>query len=278
MSETAALQETAREVDALDASLIDLIMRRLNAPDATAPNPAREAELMRALALRWQGDVPPSSGLHIFRELLAASWRRHAPVSLHVADKERDLTDLARAHFGSPLPMTVYPTASMVVQALAEDRHAIGVVPVPASDDGQPGWWSNLSGPNGKGPRIVAKLPFFQGDGAAVRHPPAYALASVPVAASGDDTTLMVVSLHREMSRARVGQVLKTATLDAQIIGMGRDQPERAPRRFLIEVAGYLNASDQRLQALKAHGGEEIADVALIGAYANPVVFTASKP
>src|SRR6185436_6973709 len=125
---------------------------------ATAPNPAREAQMMRALALRWRADVPPSSGLHIMREILATSWRRHAPVSLHVADTERDLTDLARAHFGSPLPMTVYPTASMVVQALGEDRHAIGVVPVPAYDDGQAGWWSNLSPPSGTGPRIVAKL------------------------------------------------------------------------------------------------------------------------
>src|SRR4026207_1059623 len=112
MNETAALEETIREVDALDAALIDLIMRRLNAPDAEAHNPAREAHLMRALALRWRTDVPQSVGLHIFRELRAAAGRRHAPVSLHVADTERDLTDLARAHFGSPLPMTVYPTAS----------------------------------------------------------------------------------------------------------------------------------------------------------------------
>jgi chorismate mutase len=278
MSETAPLEETTREVDALDASLTDLIMRRLNAPDAASHNPAREAQLMRALALRWHTDVPQSVGLHIFRELLAASWRRHAPVSLHVADTERDLTDLARAHFGSPLPMTVYPTASMVVQALADDRHAIGVVPVPASDDGQPGWWSNLSPPDRNGPRVVGKLPFFQGDASPMRRPPAYALASVPVTASGDDTTLIVVSLHRGLSRARIGQVVKTATLDAQIIAMGRDQPERAPRCFLIEAAGFLSASDQRLQALKAHGGEEIADVALIGAYANPVVFNGSKP
>lgn len=272
------MQETAREVDALDASLVDLIMRRLNAPDATAPNPTREAQLMRALALRWSTDVPPSVGLHVFREMLAAGWRRHAPVSLHVADTERDLTDLARAHYGVALPMTVYPTASMVVQALAEDRHALGVVPVPASDDGQPGWWSNLSAPNGKGPRIVAKLPFFQGDGSAVRRPLAFALASVEVAASGEDTTLFVVALRGEMSRARLGQALKSATLDAQVIAMGRDQPERAPRRFLVEASGFLTITDPRLQALKAHGGDEIADIALVGAYANPLVFASSKP
>ena len=277
MSETAALDETTREVDALDASLLDLVMRRLNAPDAVALDPAREAQIMRALALRWRSDVPPSVGLHVCRELLAASWRRHAPVSLHVADN-RDLTDLARVHFGSSLPLNVYPTASMVVQALGEDRHAIGVIPMPASDDVQAGWWSNLSAPNGSGPRIVAKLPFFQGDGSPVRHPPAYALASVPVTASGDDTTLVVVFLRGEMSRPRLGQVLKTATLDAQIVAMGRDQPERAPRRFLIEVAGFLNINDPRLNALKAHGGEEIADIALVGAYANPVVFNGSKP
>jgi len=278
MNETAAINETTREVDALDASLIDLIMRRLNAPDAATLNPAREAQLMRALALRWHADVPPTVGLRVFRELLAATWRRHAPVTLHVADTERELSDLARAHFGSALPMTVYPTASMVVQALGEDRHAIGLVPMPTSDDGHAGWWSNLSPPTGTGPRIVAKLPFYVGDGSAVRHPPAYALASVPVAASGDDTTLVSVSLRGDMSRPRLGQVLKMTTLETQIIAMGRDQPERSPRRFLFEASGFLSTFDSRLNALKAHGGEEIAEVAIVGAYANPVVFNGPKP
>jgi hypothetical protein len=75
------------------------------------------------------------------------------------------------------------------------------------------------------------------------------------------------------MSRTRVGQVLKASTLDAQIVAMGHDQPGLAPRRFLAEVAGFLTISDPRLNALKAHGGEEIADIAIVGAFANPVVF-----
>ncbi len=273
MTETATLLETTRrEVDALDAALFDLVMRRLNAPDTALLHPAREAEIMRRLAAQWQSDVPASVGLRVCREILSAALRRHAAVSLHVADTEREVCELARTHFGSAMPMTVYPTSSMVVQALAEDRNAIGVVPLPVSDDGQPGWWSNLAPPNGTGPRVIAKLPFFLSDGLAVRHPPAYALASVPVTASGDDTTLVVVFLRGEMSRARLGQVLKLATLDAHILAMGHDQPGLAPRRFLVEAAGFLGPSDPRLNALKTHGGEEIADIALVGAFANPIV------
>ena len=171
------------------------------------------------------------------------------------------------------MPMTVYPTSSMVVQAVAEDRHAIGVVPVPQSDDGQPGWWSNLSPPNGTGPRIFAKLPFFQGGSLPVRYPAAYALASVSVAPTGDDTTLIAVFLRSALSRSRLAQMLKTATLDAQVVAMGHDQPAQAPRRFLVEAAGFLTGSDARLNSLMAHSGEEIADIALVGAFANPVVF-----
>ena len=106
-----------------------------------------------------------------------------------------------------------------------------------------------------------------------MRYPSSYALASVPVTPSGDDTTLIVVFLRGEMSRMRLAQVLKLATLDAHIVAMGHDQPAQAPRRFLVEAAGFLSASDSRLNALKAHGGEEIADLALVGAFANPVVF-----
>lgn len=278
MSETAPALETLREVDAVDASLVDLVVRRLNAPGPQQLNPAHEAQAMRRLAAQWRSDAPASVGLRVYREMIGATLRRHAPVSLHVADTERELCEIARMYFGYALPMTIYPTSSMVVQELVDDRHAIGVVPVPASDDLQSGWWSNLSPPHGTGPRIVAKLPFFQNDGSLMRQPLSFVLASVPVAASGNDTTLVVVFLRGEMSRARLGQVLKMTTLEAQIVAMGRDQPERAPTRFLIEVAGYISLADPRLQALKAHGGDEIADVAIVGAYANPVVFGDARP
>jgi hypothetical protein len=271
------MQQTTRDADALDASLIDLVVRRLNASDGAILDPARETATMRRLAAEWRSDVPAGVGLRMYRELIGAALRRHAPVSLHVADSDRDLCEAARMHFGYAMPLTVYPTSSMVVQALADDSHAIGIVPAPTSDDGQAGWWSNLSAPSGTGPRIVAKLPFFQGDGSPVRQPPCYVVASVPVAASGDDTTLVVVFLRSEMSRPRLGQVLKMTTLDAQVIAMGRDQPERSATRFLIEAAGHLSFTDSRLEALRAHGGEEIADVTIVGAYANPVVFGGSK-
>ena len=276
MTETdTSLDASRRAVDALDAAMLDAVLRRL-APEVTAGgalDPAGEALAMRKLARQWRGGVAPSVGLRVWRELIGANLRQHHPVSLHVADTEREVCELARAQFGSAMPMTVYATSSMVVQALAEDRHAIGVVPVPQSDDGQPGWWSNLAPANGAGPRVFARLPFFQNDGSAVRYPAAYALASVPVTATGDDTTLVAVFLRSEMSRSRLAQMLKLATLDAQIVAMGHDQPALAPRRFLVETAGFLSASDSRLNALVAHGGDEIADLSVVGAFANPVVF-----
>ena len=270
---TAERDTTTGDADALDKALLEQVTHRLEHAGAAVLDPTREAQSMRSLAKAWRGPVAPSVGLRIYREVLGAALRRHAPVSLHVADSEREVGDMARAHFGFAMPMTLYPTSSMVVQALVDDKNAIGVVGAPQNDDGQAGWWSNLAPPNGAGPRIVAKLPFFQGDVSAERHPLAYALASVPLTASGDDTTLVVVFLRGEMSRTRLAQVLKQTTLDAQIVAMGHDQPERAARRFLIEAAGFLNISDPRLHALKANSGDEIAHIALVGAYANPVVF-----
>ena len=41
-----------QEVDALDASLLDLIVRRLDSEAAYTLDPAREAEIMRNLARR----------------------------------------------------------------------------------------------------------------------------------------------------------------------------------------------------------------------------------
>ena len=82
-----------------------------------------------------------------------------------------------------------------------------------------------------------------------------------------------IVCLRGEMSRSRLAQVIKQTTLDAQIVAMGHDQPERAPSRFLVEAAGFLALDNSRLNALKANSGEEIADITLVGAYANPVVF-----
>ncbi len=260
-------------LDTLDRALFDALSALVDSKGGAVFDPALEALRMRELARSWKAPIPPSVGLRVYREILGAALRKHAPVSLHVADSDRDVCEAARAHFGAAMPMTVYPTSSMVVQALAEDRHAIGIVPMPLGDERQPGWWSNLAAPNGTGPRVVAKLPFFRNDGSAVLYPPCYALASVPVTRTGDDTTLVVVFLRGDMSRQRLAQVLKIATLEAHIIAMGHDQPERAPSRFLIEASGFLSLNDQRLNAVRAHGGEEIADVAVVGAYANPVSF-----
>src|SRR5262249_19776412 len=128
MTEPAAKIAAAQQgADALDAALLDVLTRHLDVAARSGLDPAREARAMRQLAGGWRADAPPSVGLRVYGEVLGASLRKHSPVSLHVAASERDVSELARAHFGFSLPMTVHPTASTVVQALVDDRHAVGV-------------------------------------------------------------------------------------------------------------------------------------------------------
>ena len=291
------LDELRQEIDEIDDALHDLLMRRADvtravagikrpsaggravAPGgavAPAVRPAREAQILRRLLARHRGDMPPSVIVRIWREIIAASLQAQAKFHLHVFGGENQNTffDLAHAYFGALTPIRAHAKSSLVAHACAEEPDSLGIVPLPESDDGGAPWWAQLASAGQPGPRIIARLPFLNGDESYVA---AYVLGSVEQEPSGDDTTLLRLETAEDLSRARLTSLLKDAGFEATMIAAGHSAEKGQGSTALLAVAGFVAASDPRLAVLRQDAGEQLTNVDLVGGFANPFAGSPSR-
>jgi chorismate mutase / prephenate dehydratase len=293
MQKDDTLDDLRREIDLIDDSLHDLLMRRsevsraiarVKQPSATEGNgalvpalrPAREAAILRRLLARHTGDLPARVLVRIWREIIASSLRVQSRFHLHVyaAENHSGFIDLAHAHFGSQTPIRSHPRPSLVIHACAEEANSLGIVPLPQIEEPGPAWWAQLAPAGEKGPRVVAKLPFVQDDEDILS---AYAVGAVEQEPSGDDTTLLLLEITPGISRTTLRSFLKGAGLDAKLVAAGRLQEKNVPDELLLEVKGFVGKDDARLGALSEVAGEAVKRVVPIGGFANPIVLPANS-
>jgi len=267
------LEEVRREIDEIDASLHDLIMRRtcvveqvIAAKGTTNTGnfiPGREIKVLRGLMQRHEGAFPRHALIRMWREMISVFAAMQGPFHVVACAEEGDqgCWDLARDHFGSHDKMSTLATPREVVARVSSDEAAIGVVPVPAEDGDA--WWRTMGG--AVAPRIVARLPFIEGSNARTGGVGAYALAKLDFDPTGDDRSLLVVETETELSRAGLRSLLTNSGLTPQLIMTDR----RDGAAHLIEVDGFIQAEDEPVRKLADL--EEVRSVLAIGAYGVPV-------
>jgi len=288
MVQSGSLEDLRKEIDQIDNELQDLLIRRaevtrviakVKQPTANghpvslgiAMRPAREALILRRLLLeRHRGQLPAQLVVGIWREIITASLRAQTTFQAHVyaGGGETAYVGAARAYFGSATPIRTHSKPSLVVHACAEEPNALGVVPLPVSDEPGAAWWAQLAPAGEKGPRVIARLPLVV-DGEDT--PGAYALGAIEQEPTGDDTTLLLFEITPGMSRTKLVNLLKEAGIPARFVAAGRVAQKSVPDEILLETKGFVAKDDRRLKALAEIAGDAIARIATIGGYANPV-------
>jgi len=282
--DSASLETLRREIDRIDESIHDLLMRRaaLVAGIAAAKGegrvslrPGREASILRRLLARHQGHFPKLALVRIWREIMGALVGLQGPfsVAIHAAGRSTSAVELARNHFGTVAPLHAYRSPGQVVRAVAEGHASVGVVPLTpgteAADDAEP-WWTSLTVGSGEPPRIVARLPFagvLPAKGSP-EPPQALVIACRDHDETGDDRTVLVVETGPEVSRDRLRAVLAAAGLEpAQLLAIYR---HGAIWLHMVEILGHVAASDPRFTLLVAPK-DPISHVSVIGGYATPL-------
>jgi chorismate mutase / prephenate dehydratase len=277
------LEALRAEIDAIDEDLHRLIMRRANVAlrigaaknanggDGLLMRPGREAQVLRRLIARHEGAFPKSVILRLWRELIGAVLRMQGPFSVAVYAPEgaAGYWDLARDHFGSLTPASAHDSAQQVLSALATGGASVGVLPLPDSDDTQP-WWPMLLGQDAKRPRVVARLPF--GSGETVRGAPleALAVAAIPVEATGNDRTLLVIEATAQMSRSALAARIKAAGFETAVIQSWNPPNDQAIWLHLVDVEGYVTEEDPKLARLATRLGKTLHQIGPVGGYAVP--------
>lgn len=267
------LDDLRREIDEIDTSLHDLIMRRAaiveQVAEAKGPQadsgmrPGREAVILRRLAARHKGHFGRGSVLRIWREIIASVTAMQGPYSVGVfADDSDGLWDLARDHFGSYTALSGCATRREVVAGVAGGRTTHGVLPYPAETDDRP-WWAGLW--SAEAPRVVLRLPFAEPGNVRGRGVSALAIARVAPEASGDDRSLLLLEMAAEVRRPVIGEMLAAAGLEGKIVCAATG----GMTQYLAEAAGFVEGNDSRLTALAKQ--ENVERVRVIGAYPAPL-------
>lgn len=270
MAQTLAEIRTA--IDAIDDQLHDLLMRRAalvaGVQKAKADKtglflrPGREAQILRRLAARHSGDLSRVALARIWRELMGGLYHLQGGlrVGVHGGAVPLATFDAARQHFGADAVLTVHDEAQALLQDLSRPG-TVGVMPVPRDGNSET-WWLHLVGEAPGTVRVIGRVPLTGGD------LDAFVLAAVAPEASGDDRSLLAVSVRADsMSRARVADLLREAGFDPTVLASVAGEN----LTLLFDVPGFVTADDPRrdLFARLAHDAQGI--VTPIGAYATPM-------
>lgn len=276
-----SLDDLRRRIDEIDDELHDLIMERIAVVERIAGTkqrdgivairPGREAQILRRLVARHRGPMSRAMLVRVWRELIsgAIALQGDFAVAVSAVDERSDYWDLARDHFGSHTPMTVYHSVSEVLRAVGEKRAAIGVLPMPVEGEPTP-WWPLLAGAGAAAPRVLARLPFgsrgnARGDGGV----DALAIGHGTPDPTGDDRSLVAFETDGEVSRARLIDTLKSVGLRVTLFAAFERENER--RWSLVELDDVVHADDPRLVRALALLAERIAGIAHLGGYAKPL-------
>jgi len=278
MSADRSLEALRQEIDAIDETLHDLIMRRTSVVEKVRDlkrghkvkiRPAREAEILYRLVSRHQGPFPKRELIRMWRELIVATLSFEGPfsVAVHMPGETSAYWDLARDQYGSFTPMTGHESVRRVIEAVRSQEATVGVLPMPRRDDGAP-WWPHVAAANPDMPRIIARLPFAgPGNG---RGGDLEALVICPVVQepTGRDRSFLCFEAAREMGLDRLAATLSDAGLPTTFAAVWHDTETAGNWLHLVEVDGFVAADDPRLPGAAHALGRPVESVIPLGGYA----------
>ncbi len=281
-----SLAEIRKRIDSIDDQLHDLLMERAalarsvaepkSGSGGSAYRPGREADILRRLVDRHQGEFPLVPLILIWRQIISASLGLQEKFLVAVYAAEEDARqEVAEMHFGAAAPYSIHRTVAGVFNAVTQGNASAGILPFPAEGDDAP-WWPRLvrdgKGPQGgQGPSIVARLPFVPTRRHSSPSHDSLMIAMQPPQPSGRDRTVVVVTAETGISRGRILAAFQSHGLEPRTTLTHQDDVSRDVTLFLVEVDGFFGSDDDRVGGIAEDiGGEEPALVQVLGAYAEP--------
>lgn len=200
------LADLRAEIDEIDDALHDLLIRRVEIGRRVAaakasnggdggPNlrPGREMSILRRLADRNREPLRTATMVAIWRQIFSANLAMQTDLSV-VVPTGAGLDATAWAHCGTVARITEVEDTDAALDAVAGGETLVAVLPgLDRLDDWR--WWPRLTAYSDTTaqPRIIARLPLFEGTGSA-GPADAFVVASAAPEPSGSDRTLFAVA------------------------------------------------------------------------------------
>lgn len=145
----AELESVRKRIDELDASIQELISKRVElafavgATKGDQPNavgyyrPEREAQVLRGVLERNEGPLDDAEILRLFREIMSACLARQEPMKIAYLGPEGTFTQQAvYRHFGHSVLALGHPGIETVFEQVQGEEADFGVVPIENSTQG----------------------------------------------------------------------------------------------------------------------------------------------
>lgn len=202
------LEDLRREIDEIDAALLDLLTRRVDIGRRVAEakrldpaantggnlRPGREAQVLNRVLSNNQSVFRSESLVRIWREILSANLGQQIEVTaaVHVPEGDEGTALLARDYCAGATKVRRMDSASAVLQALRDGESLIGILPAPSSGGR---WWRGLcdTSDSANQPRIIARLPFCGAEASSIEGE-AFILATMTPEPSGKDVSLFAIA------------------------------------------------------------------------------------
>ncbi|MBL4827332.1 MAG: prephenate dehydratase [Spongiibacteraceae bacterium] len=158
MSEKSELEQLRADIDAIDATIQDLLGQRAQCAQRVAQTklkamegedgqadlstvmfyrPEREAQVLQKVKERNNGPLSDNSVAHIFREIMSACLALEKPMEVAYLGPEGTFTQAATVkHFGHAVVSISQPTIANVFSQVESGQCHYGVVPVENSTEG----------------------------------------------------------------------------------------------------------------------------------------------
>jgi len=257
------LQLIRNRIDAIDEAMHRLLIERSGVIDelirvkgtskpASAFRPDREADMMRRLVMRHEGNLPLASVEHIWREIITTFTAMQAPFSIAVGPAADPLLmrDVIRFYFGFSIPVANWPTGEAAIEAARAPARALAVVS--AETPGR--WWAGLAGP--QAPKIFAKLPFLEMPSRPADLP-AYVIGPPLRDCAPPDIRLYATADH-------AGTAVALQAYGGRVVG-------RSTGEMLVELPGAVTP-----EIIRSASGESF-EATEVGGFAQPIRFVAHR-
>ena len=139
------IEKLRREIDGVDDELLKLLNRRADLARrigtlkgaSPAYRPERETEILRSLAQRNPGPLPPERATAVFREVISACRAMEAPIRVAYLGPQGTFSEQAvHKHFGHAVEGVAFASMDEVFRGSESNGTQFSVVPVENSTEG----------------------------------------------------------------------------------------------------------------------------------------------
>ena len=240
--------------------------------------PGREAQILRSIVGRQNGNFPKTSLIKLWREILSASVKLQGKfnVAIHAVDnrsiEQNGIVDGVRTHFGTNTSIVCLSSIDEVIRSIQLEKCEIGVLAMPTND--QNFWWIDLIEylraveHSREKIQIIAKLPIIFNSDNSTEY---LIIAKCKPDSSGNDNTFLAVEASKKLTSGFIQDHLNTNSLKLEIIADYNGKQKPGYFLYLLHADGFIREIDMEFKNLELHSSENSLDIKILGNYAEPI-------